>query len=126
MKVFVCTAYVHVPNEMQTKLYLREKNCVFASCSLEQKGYKCNNPTTRDVRVSRDVVFDEMTSLYYEVTDNSGIDVNETKVLGNTSQKCFTEAGHVLAFIYICGIGSDTAFMTDSRHESWGDKSAID
>ena len=33
-------------------------------CSLDQKGYKCYNPSTRKLHVSRDVVFDELSSWY--------------------------------------------------------------
>ncbi|MCO5596603.1 hypothetical protein L7F22_050669 [Adiantum nelumboides] len=58
LKVFGCIAYVHVPNELRTK----DEKCIFIGYSLEQKGYKCYNPIMRHVRVSRDVVFDEMAS----------------------------------------------------------------
>ena len=30
--------------------------------SLEQKGYQCYNPITKELRVSRDVTFDELVS----------------------------------------------------------------
>ena len=36
--------------------------------SLEQKGYKCFNPSTRQTRISRDVVFEEDTSWYAPAT----------------------------------------------------------
>ena len=64
MKVFGCIAYVHVPDEMRTNLDPKAKKCVFIGYSLEQKGYRCYNPCTCDVRVTRDVVFDEMASWY--------------------------------------------------------------
>jgi hypothetical protein len=62
LKVFGCIAYVHVPDELQTKLDPKVEKCVFIGYSLEQKGYRCYNPITREMRVSRDVVFDEMNS----------------------------------------------------------------
>ena len=64
LKVFGCIAYVHVPDEVRTKLDPKAENCIFIGYSLEQKGYRCYNPTTREMRVSRDVVFDEMSSWY--------------------------------------------------------------
>ena len=60
MKAFGCIAYVHVPDELRTNLDPKAKNCIFIGYSLEKKGYRCYNPCTRDVRVSRDVVFDEL------------------------------------------------------------------
>ena len=66
LKVFGCIAYVHVPDELRTKLDPKAEKCIFIGYSLEPKGYKCYNPVTRQVRVSRDVVFDEMASWYVE------------------------------------------------------------
>ena len=80
LKVFGCIAYVHVPDELRTKLDPKAEKCVFIGYSLEQKGYKCYNPVTRQVRVSRDVVFDEMASWYAEVKQNIGSDVKENAV----------------------------------------------
>ena len=83
LKVFGCIAYVHVPDELQTKLNPKAEKCVFIGYSLEKKGYKCYNPVTRQVRVSRDVVFDEMASWYAEVKHDIGADVKENAVIGN-------------------------------------------
>ena len=46
--------------------------------SVEQKGYSYYNPVTRELRVSRDVVFDEMASWYSDVKDGIGADVKES------------------------------------------------
>ena len=64
LKVFGCLAYVHIPDELRSKLDPKAKKCVFIGYSLEHKGYRCNNPLMREVRVSRDVVFDELNSWY--------------------------------------------------------------
>ncbi|MCO5577014.1 hypothetical protein L7F22_030836 [Adiantum nelumboides] len=77
-KVFGCIAYVHVPDELRTKLDLKAEKCVFIGYSIEQKGYKCYNPIKRQVRVSRDVVFDEMATWYADVKDDIGTDVNKS------------------------------------------------
>ncbi|MCO5548921.1 hypothetical protein L7F22_002384 [Adiantum nelumboides] len=76
-KVFGCIGYVHVPDEMRTKLDLKAIKCVFIGYSIEQKRYKYYNPITRQVRMSRDVVFDEMATWYADVKDDIGADVNK-------------------------------------------------
>ena len=64
LKVFGCIAYVHVPDELHRKLDPKAEKCIFVGYSLEQKGYRCYNPITRELRISRDVVFDELNSWY--------------------------------------------------------------
>ncbi len=87
LKVFGCIAYVHVPNELRTKLDPKAKKCVFIGYSLEQKGYRCYNPITRKMRVNKDVVFDEMSSQYVDVKDTVGADADEHVVANNASQQ---------------------------------------
>jgi len=60
LKMFGCIAYVHVLDEKRSKLDPKIKKCIFIGYSSEQKGYKCFNPSTRKLQVSRDVMFDEM------------------------------------------------------------------
>jgi len=83
LKVFGCIAYVHVPNELRTKLDPKAEKCVFIQYSLEQKGYKCYNPVTRQLRVSRDVVFDELASWYADLIHDIGADVKDNVVTEN-------------------------------------------
>jgi hypothetical protein len=64
LKAFGCIAYMHVPDEKISKQDPKAKKCIFIIYSLEQKGYRCFNPSTRKLQVSRDVVFDEMVSWY--------------------------------------------------------------
>ena len=64
LEVFGCLAYVHVPDELRSKLDLKAEKCVFIGYSLEQKGYRSYNPLTREIGISRDVVFDELNSWY--------------------------------------------------------------
>ncbi|MCO5571782.1 hypothetical protein L7F22_025530 [Adiantum nelumboides] len=85
-KVFGCIAYVHVPDELRTKLDPKVKKSIFIGYSIEQKGYKCYNPVTRQVRVSRDVVFDEMATWYADVKVDIGADVNKNVVENSDAQ----------------------------------------
>ena len=64
LKVFDSIAFVHIPNEKRKKLDSKLEKCILMGYSLEQKQYKCFNPSTQKVRVSWDVVFDESTSWY--------------------------------------------------------------
>jgi hypothetical protein len=64
LRVFGCIAYVHVPDEKSSKLDQKAEKCIFIGYSLEQKGYRCFNPSIWKLQMSRDVVFDEMVSKY--------------------------------------------------------------
>ncbi len=59
------------------------KNVFSLGTRLSRKGYICYNPITRKMRVSRDVVFDEMSSWYADVKDIIGADVDEHVVAKN-------------------------------------------
>jgi hypothetical protein len=60
LRVFGCIAYMHVFYEKRSKLDRKAKKCIFIGYSLEQKGYKCFNPSIRKLQVNRYVVFDDM------------------------------------------------------------------
>jgi len=47
LRVFGCITYVHVPDEKRSKLDPKTEKCIFIGYSLEQKGYKCFNPSIR-------------------------------------------------------------------------------
>ena len=66
LRIFGCICYVHVPSEVRSKLDAKSEKCIFIGYSLEQKGYRCYNPITKELRISRDVVFDEMASWYVQ------------------------------------------------------------
>ena len=57
-------SYVHVPTKVISKLDRKAEKCVLAGYSEEQKGYRCYNPMTKKIVVSRDVIFDELGSWY--------------------------------------------------------------
>jgi len=93
LKVFGCIAYVHVLDELRTKLDSKAKKCVFIGYSLKQKGYKCYNLVTHEMRVSRDVVFDEMSNWYVNVKDSIGANAHEHVVAKNVGQQSQTLSG---------------------------------
>jgi hypothetical protein len=61
LKVFGCTAYVHIDNET---LEPRAAKCIFLGYGSGVKGYKLWNPKTKKVMLSRSVFFKE-SEMYY-------------------------------------------------------------
>ena len=39
LKIFGCVCYVHVPDELRTKLDSKSKKCIFIGYAIKQKGY---------------------------------------------------------------------------------------
>ena len=64
LKVFGSIANVHIPNGQRQKFDVKSERCILVGYLSKKKEYKCYNPSTRDVRISRDVVFNECTSWY--------------------------------------------------------------
>ena len=78
-------AYIHIPNEKQQKLDPKSDKCILVVYSLEKKGYKCFNSSTKMVHVSRDVVFDESTSWY--TVESAPFDTIETEFDTNVEEE---------------------------------------
>jgi hypothetical protein len=55
---------VHVLDDKKLKLDSKVDKCIFIGYSLEQKIYKCLNPSIQKLQVNKNVVFDEMVSWY--------------------------------------------------------------
>jgi hypothetical protein len=70
LRVFSCITYMHVPDEKRSKLDPKAEKCIVIGYSLEQKKYRCFNPSTWKLQVSRDVVFDEMVNWYPTIEDS--------------------------------------------------------
>ena len=44
--IFGSIAFVHIPEEKRQNLYTKSEKCILVGYSLEQKGYRCFNPST--------------------------------------------------------------------------------
>jgi len=59
IKIFGCTAYVHIPDNKRTKLDDKSLKCVFLGVSGESKAYRLFDPLSKTIIISRDVRFEE-------------------------------------------------------------------
>src|SRR5579871_7054501 len=59
LRVIGCTAYIHIPDKLRTKLDVKSKKCILVRYGTLQKGYRVWDPIKDTVIVSRDVIFDE-------------------------------------------------------------------
>jgi hypothetical protein len=63
-KVFGSICYVHVPDAKRIKLDAKAQKYIFIGYDERKKRWKCMDPETHKTCVSRDVVFDEVSSYY--------------------------------------------------------------
>ena len=64
LKVFGSIAHVCIPNKNREKPDATSEEYILIGYLSAKKAYKCFNPSTREVRKSRDIVFDESASWY--------------------------------------------------------------
>jgi hypothetical protein len=60
-RVFGCCVYVHVMCKDWKNLQSHTENCVFLGFEPGYKGWKCYNPVTKKIIVSRNIIFAENT-----------------------------------------------------------------
>ena len=59
LRIFGSTAFIHIPKAERRKLDSKSIKCYFVGYSLTQKAYRFWDPSTRKIKISRDVIFDE-------------------------------------------------------------------
>ncbi|OMO89784.1 Integrase, catalytic core [Corchorus capsularis] len=59
LRTFGCACYPHLVPYNKTKLEFKTRQCVFLGYGVQHKGYKCLDPQSRRIYISRNVAFDE-------------------------------------------------------------------
>lgn len=59
LKVFGSQAFVHIPDKRSSKMDEKSIECIMIGYSKNSKAYKCIDPKSNKIYVSRDVVFNE-------------------------------------------------------------------
>ncbi|KAG6505768.1 hypothetical protein ZIOFF_038133 [Zingiber officinale] len=65
-RVFGSLCYVHLQDSQRSKLDAKAVKCVFVGYDERRKGWRCLDPTTNKCVVSRNVIFDEISSYHFE------------------------------------------------------------
>ncbi|KAM1580053.1 hypothetical protein ACFX1Z_041414 [Malus domestica] len=68
LRVFGCGCYTWLKPYTTSKLDSKSKSCVFLGYSLQHKGYRCLDPLTQRVYISRHVLFDETTFPFHTLS----------------------------------------------------------
>ena len=72
LRVFGCACWPNLRPYNTKQLAFRSLRCVFLGYSGQHKGFKCLEPSSRRVYISRDVVFDEAIFPFSELHEKAG------------------------------------------------------
>jgi hypothetical protein len=104
LKTFGCTCWTNLRPYNTHKLSFRSMRCVFLGYNQQHKGYKCLEPSTGRVYISRDVVFDETMFPFSELHPNAG------------AQLCSKILLHPMLLNSCGGLGVGVANMHDAAN----------
>ncbi|GKV36582.1 hypothetical protein SLEP1_g44695 [Rubroshorea leprosula] len=83
-KIFGSIYYVHVPDSQRNKFDAEARKCIFVGYDEQKKGWKCRDPISHKFVVSRNVVFDEISS-YYGSTKDLELEVTSLPFTSNSN-----------------------------------------
>lgn len=76
LRVFGCIAHAHVPDARRTKLEDKSRSCVLFGVSKESKGYRLYDPVSKQIVISRDVIFEEEKTWNWDASYEEQIQLN--------------------------------------------------
>ena len=79
LRIFNCPVYIHVPKEKRTKMEPSRKKRIFVGYSETSKDYHVYVPGQRQIKISRDVTFDEDANLLRSRLSHLNIKMEEHK-----------------------------------------------
>jgi hypothetical protein len=86
-KIFGCIAYAHIPSQKRHKLEDNSVKCIFMGYRMETKGYRCYDPLTKKLIVSRDVLFDEKNAWNWNEQQGFPLTIQENDALVDESME---------------------------------------
>jgi hypothetical protein len=125
LKTFGCACFPHLRPYNAKKLTFRSKECVFIGYSANHKGYKCLDPKTGRVYISRDVIFDEQVFPFSRKFEANLSPPDYSQILsnGNDISSANVPSGHVQPCTIFVPAGNQVPATTSGNDRS---KSHVD
>ena len=76
LRVFGCSAYVHVPRDERKKLDPKAKKCILLGYGTARKGYRLYNQDTSRIVHSQDVIFNEFSRFWKDEEEKHYIEID--------------------------------------------------
>ena len=80
LRIFGCTAYVHVNDQARQKLDMKSEKMIFVGYQFGTKGYRVYDPKKQKIFVRRNVIFDErnpVNTVEFDLTESSSCTKDE-------------------------------------------------
>jgi histone deacetylase 1/2 len=94
LRVFGCACWPNLRPHNAHKLAFRSIRCVFLGYNSRHKGFKCLEPSTGRVYISRDVIFDESLFAFANLSQNAGVRLRK-EILLLPNHLCNPDCGGV-------------------------------
>lgn len=86
MEIFGTEVMVHVPKQKRKKWDKRAEKLIFVGYSNETKGYRCIDPKTRKLTLSRDVKFLESEKVILNLNNDNNKNPEDINIIETTEQ----------------------------------------